>query len=444
MDKRRITSATLVQQRVAVGATWTIGAYGVQKVLAFGSTLVLTRLLAPEAFGLMSLVSIFGAGLEMLSDTGTGPAIIYAKRGDAPEFLDTAWSIQIVRGSVMYLLSLLLAYPVAHLYNEPRLVPLLGITCIGLALRGFSAMRPQLLNRQVVLGRITLLDLVAQTVTIGTTIAAAITFRSVWALVIGSLLGDVARVWLSFAILPGPPHHFRIDRAAASEIMAVGRWVLPTTALAFAAGYLDRLVMGRLLSVRDLGIYGIATMIVISVTHIGRTVGTRVLFPVLAETARTSPNLLQRRLLRARLAWVVPTTLALWILSASGDLLIRLLYTPSFHAAGWMLRVLAMGATVAVLNQSSSILWPALGEFRTVTVLTAVQLIALLAALLVGHQIAGATGFVVGCAAAELLIYPVHAVFLARRGHWQWQVDAPLLALSALVTGLSIGAKPIV
>ena len=62
------------------------------------SNLILTRLLFPEAFGLMALVQVFIAGLNMFSDAGIRTAIIRHTRGDDPDFLNTAWTIQIIRG----------------------------------------------------------------------------------------------------------------------------------------------------------------------------------------------------------------------------------------------------------------------------------------------------------------------------------------------------------
>ena len=73
------------------------------------STLLLTRLLEPEAFGLMTLAWVFLTALGMLSDIGTGPSVVRSPRGDQPEFLDTAWSIHAVRGLWIGAITLLLA-----------------------------------------------------------------------------------------------------------------------------------------------------------------------------------------------------------------------------------------------------------------------------------------------------------------------------------------------
>ena len=79
----------------------TMGGFVASQALRLASNLVLTRLLFPEAFGLMALVTVFVMALVMLSDIGTGPAIMGSRRGDDPAFLDTAWTIQILRGAIL-------------------------------------------------------------------------------------------------------------------------------------------------------------------------------------------------------------------------------------------------------------------------------------------------------------------------------------------------------
>ena len=88
------------------GAIWTFVGYGVGQSLRLGSNLILTRLLVPEMFGLMSLINVFILGLSLFSDIGVGPSIIQHKRGDEPEFYNTAWTLQVIRGGALWLICL--------------------------------------------------------------------------------------------------------------------------------------------------------------------------------------------------------------------------------------------------------------------------------------------------------------------------------------------------
>ena len=58
----------------------TVGGFGASQVIRLASNLILTRILFPEAFGMMALVMVFLQGLAMFSDVGVGPAIMQSKR----------------------------------------------------------------------------------------------------------------------------------------------------------------------------------------------------------------------------------------------------------------------------------------------------------------------------------------------------------------------------
>lgn len=425
-----------VKARTIRGAFWTIFNHGAAQVLRFGSNVILTRLLLPEAFGLMSLVWVFITGLEMLSDVGVGPAIIRSERGEDPALLDTAWTVQIIRGFGLLLLSLAVAWPAAKFYGQARLMPLIAVAGLGIAIRGFTPTRVHALNRKVMLGRLTVMELICQVSTIGVMIAGAWHFHSVWALLVGTLVGDLVRVALSYAMLPGQRHRLRLDRKSVAEMINVGRWIVVSTALTFAVGYLDRMVIGRLLTVRELGIYSIAFQIVLAVLGVGRAVSGRVFFPVLTETVRNNPELLYKRLRRARLLWILPTAFGLLLLVLGGDKLIHLLYKSDYYEAGWMLRILAAGGMVGVLNHAGGVVWPTLGEFRTNVFVMLVQIILSLAAMFTGYAVGGTVGFVTGVATVELLVYPFQSAIIARRKLWQPEVDLPVLAFAGVAVSL--------
>ena len=90
-------------------AAITVLGFGASQAIRLASNLILTRLLFPEAFGMMAIVGVFLIGLAMFSDVGVGPSIMGSARGDEPDFLDTAWTIQIARGLILLVIALALA-----------------------------------------------------------------------------------------------------------------------------------------------------------------------------------------------------------------------------------------------------------------------------------------------------------------------------------------------
>ncbi len=115
-------SSLTLKQRAIRGSLWTLSGHTSSQILRLGSNLILTRLLFPEAFGLMALVQTFIIGLEMFSDVGIRPSIIQNHRGNDPSFLNTAWTIQVIRGFMLWLGACLMAIPAANFFHQPMLV----------------------------------------------------------------------------------------------------------------------------------------------------------------------------------------------------------------------------------------------------------------------------------------------------------------------------------
>ncbi|MDV3000701.1 MAG: hypothetical protein N5P05_002307 [Chroococcopsis gigantea SAG 12.99] len=173
------------------GATWTLLGYGISQLLRLVSNIILTRLLNPHLFGLVSLVSTFLVALATFSDIGLAPNVIQNPRGEKSEFLNTAWTIQAIRGIILWLGSILIAWPAAIFYERQELlylIPILGLTMIT---AGFSSTAILTLNRRLELAKLNIYELTIFSVNIITMIIWALLNPSVWALVGGTLLSSV-------------------------------------------------------------------------------------------------------------------------------------------------------------------------------------------------------------------------------------------------------------
>ncbi|CAN0339902.1 unnamed protein product, partial [Chrysoparadoxa australica] len=166
--------------------------------------LILTRLLFPEAFGLMALVMVFLIGLGQFSDVGVTPSIMQSRRGDDQRFLDTAWTIQAFRGVGLWLVACALAWPMAWFYDQPMLAQILPVSALTLLITGFRPTRMITANRHLMLGRVTVLDIGTQVAGMLTAVLLAWWWGSIWALVVSGVIGALIEVVLNWRFLPGP------------------------------------------------------------------------------------------------------------------------------------------------------------------------------------------------------------------------------------------------
>lgn len=189
--------------------------FGGQNILRLASNLILTRLLFPEAFGLMSLVMVFLTGLALFSDLGVNVSIMQHKRGEDRAFLNTAWTLQIVRGVLLWLVCCAIAWPAAQIYQEPQLLRLLPVAGLAAVIGGFTTTKIAVANRNLQIGVQVMTGLGAQSIGIVIMVALAWVWRDVWALVVGGLLGALLQNILQHRLIPGPANRLHWDREAA-------------------------------------------------------------------------------------------------------------------------------------------------------------------------------------------------------------------------------------
>lgn len=427
------TEKPSLKARAIRGSMWTLGGYGANQVLRFVSNLVLTRLLFPEAFGLMSLVQIFLQGLEMFSDIGIKPSIIHDKRGNDPTFLNTAWTIQVGRGIGLWILACAIALPTAHFYREPMLAQLLPVVGLTALISGFTSTKLPTANRHLKLGLITMLELVSYTTGLAVVIFCAWRYESVWALVAGGLVDNLLRMVLSHTMLPGIANRFRWDRESVQALYRFGRWIFVSTALTFLAGQGDRLILGRLLDVRFLGIYTIALTLSRFPRQAISQIIDRVLFPSYAELIRDRPKHMYANLRKSRFGLIAISWGISLIFILFGPAMIQTLYDARYADAGWIIQIVSLGSLIGIVGGTYDGVLMAQGKTFWVCCLLIVQIGAQLGAMVVGYQLNGQTGVVWGLASVTWVTYPIKAWLFSRLYLWQPELDLPFLGAAAAI-----------
>lgn len=426
-----VSPAKNLFQRALTGSMLTAGSYAVTQALRLVSNLILTRLLFPEAFGLMALVSVVLVGLSMFSDIGIGPAISRHPRGDEPAFLDTAFSFDVMRGVALWLLTCVLAWPMAQLYEAPELVLLLPAAGLTLFISGFNPTRIDTANRHLLLGRVTLLDLAAQVIGILSMIALAFWLKSVWSLVVGAIIGSLVKLIVMHLWLPGRPNSFRWDREAGKDLIHFGKWIFLSTACGFLLSQGDKAIFGAYLSKADLGIYNIGWFLASFPILLAGAVSGRILIPLYREHHPSVGAENARKMRRLRYALSGGTLALLALLGVIGVPLVGVLYDPRYAAAGLVVVLMAMVQMPAVIGMTYDQSALAAGDSRTYFLLMALKAGVQTAAFLVGMELAGLWGALLAQGLALTALHPAIAGLAHKHKAWDLRHDLTFFALAA-------------
>lgn len=401
-----MSSATFKQKAIN-GTIWTVVGHGSNQILRLGSNLILTRLLVPELFGLMALVNVFIIGLTLFSDIGIHPSIVRSKRGDETIFLNTAWTIQVIRGFGLWFGCIIIALPISRFYEEPRLLWLIPIVGFSTIISGFNSTSLASLSRHMEIGKLTMLEMGAQIISLVIMVIWAWISPTIWALVANAFISTLCKLFLSHRLNPGKPNRFAWNKEVIREITSFGRWIFLSTAMTFLASQADRLVLGKIFSLTMLGVYTVAFTFASAPEQLIKKVSSKVIFPIIAQHADLPRKSLKEKIVKKRRLILIVQALIVTILISVGDLLIIQLYDEKYVQAAWMLPILALGLWPVILSVTIDKALLVIGNPSYLAFGHIIKLIYMLVALPLGFAYMDVLGAVIVIALNDLPFYAV-------------------------------------
>lgn len=384
-----------LKQMATHGSLWTIAGYGTSQVLRFGSNLILAKLLFPQAFGLMAIVNGVMQGLVMMSDVGIGQSIIRHTRRDDPAFYNTAWTLQIIRGMLLTLMGLSLAWPVGQFY-DPFLTRFIAVVSLTTLISGFNSTKIFTANRDMQLARITMLDLSTQVIAMCVTVGLAWYYHSIWSLVVGALVSVSLRLVLSHLVFPGPMNRLCWRPEAARELFTFGRWIFLSTMFTFLGLQTDKLILGRLVHLDELGVYAVAFAMTATVAGIFEQLVYRVLMPAMVHVSKASISRFSEIVLRSRQFILMGAAVAVADLILLAPTVFQFLYDDRYQNAAWMTQLLGCGLWFTLLQRTSEACLLATDRSRALAHANATNFLITLIAAPTGFYWFGIPGFIGG------------------------------------------------
>ncbi|MBV8378207.1 MAG: lipopolysaccharide biosynthesis protein [Verrucomicrobia bacterium] len=270
-----------LKRRTLRGALVSTLGQGATFVLRLGSMMALARLLAPEQFGLVSMVTACTGILDMFRDFGLSMATVQRATISHAQLSMLFW-INLGVGAFLATICAAAAPVLVAFYHEPRLLWIGIVVGFGFLFNGAAAQHRAMLQRDMRFSVLTALDVISFIVSTSVGVAMAATERSYWALVVMNIcpaLVNMLGIWAAYRWTPGPPC-WRTDVWAQ---LRFGGTVTLDGVLAFITYNADKVLIGRFWGSQPLGIYGRAYQLVnIPTANLNSTVSL-VAFPALSR-----------------------------------------------------------------------------------------------------------------------------------------------------------------
>jgi PST family polysaccharide transporter len=351
-------------QRTARGGVITIAAQTSKFFFATLITIILSRLLTPEDYGLVGMVGVVTGFLSIFRDLGLGNAIIQADSLSHRQISSLFW-VNVAFSLLMTVLTASLSPLVSWFFSDHRLTLLTASYAVGFLLGGLSVQHEAILKRRMRFGLLAAIDL--SSVVIGATsgVIAAWTLRTYWALVAGTLTQTACYtigVWICCPWQPGWPQR----NAGARSLLVFGRNQTGFSILNYFSRNLDNVLIGRFWGSQSLGLYSRAyQLLMLPIDQINAPIGA-VAIPALSRL-NTSPEKYRAAYIRMveKLALItMPLTAYLMIVS---DWVVLLLLGPNWQGVSPIFSILALAGLIQPICSTAG--WLFISQGRTAEIL---------------------------------------------------------------------------
>lgn len=436
MNASRTAIAGVRRIFAANSTPFLVGALAATNVLRLASNLVLTRLLAPEAFGVIGVLSSITFILQMLTDMGYHAFVVRSREPD-PHFLNVVWTIRFLRSLALASLMFIFAGAIADAFSKPELATPIRAASFLFVFEGLRSLHIYMAERARRISYVTGVEFLTFILQTAITIGAALILRSFWAIIIGMYAGAILQMTFSYTLFGGGPHKPQFDRKISGDLWRFARIIVASSVITLILNQADKVFIGRTLTLEQFGLYMLAVNITAASLQLVRTYVTRILFPLFAETYRNAPETLKRvyyasrRRMTAGLAFLVGGGIG------GGDLIVRILFDDRYLDAGVFVSLLFIAPLFVLIAFPADILMVVTGRIRSTVEANIVRLIWIAIAAPLGFHFYGMLGLVAAFALIEFA-----AVFywwrrLIRSGYFNLREEA--LPLGAALLGAAIG-----
>lgn len=337
--------------------------------------LVLTRLLAPELFGVMAFTFTIIMALHMVSDLGVKQAVIRSHHSTDATFLKVAWSINAIHGffigSIMLLFGVILSATrnalsdVDSAVAYPDLPYIFMLISLSPILTGLSSIRIIDYYRRVRQKELFIFEATSQVISLIIMLVLAYAFCNIYALVLGAMSASFIKFLMSYLYFKGAKSGFCFQQEYVSEIIQFGKWIVVSSITGFIVNAGDKILLGLWVSSSLLGFYSIAQMLSHFIKEMVQKLMASLYFPLLSAEVKNGNNIESIEKIYYSIRFKVDTAccVSVGFIFSSADIIVAVLYDQRYAELASILKILAFSA-IWVGGQLATQLFLAYGKSK--------------------------------------------------------------------------------
>lgn len=320
------------------------------------SNLILTRLLAPELFGVMAFVFTIIMALHMVSDLGVHQAVVRSHNATNQKFLNVAWTIKLIHGSVvgivLILLGLLLGLIQAGMNSldsalaHPDLPYVLMMISLSQFFSGLTSIRVVDYFRSMKQKELLILELTTQIFSLMLMVLLAYLYSNIYALAIGSISASFIKMIMSYTYLVGVKSRLCFDISYIKEVFTFGKWIVLSSITGFVVNAGDKILLGIWVSASLLGFYSIAQILAQFIKQLVQKLLSSIYFPLLSDEVRkgSDSTRIEKLYYAIRFKIDLICCISVGFIFSSADVIVFVLYDDRYSEVASILKILSFSA----------------------------------------------------------------------------------------------------
>ena len=395
-----------LKQKATSGVAWT----SIQKFAGMGVSfiagIILARLLTPEDYGCIGMLSIFMLLAGAFVDGGFASALIQKKRPTQEDY-STIFFFNLGMSLLMYVILFACAPAIARFYKMPILSSVLRVQGLVLIINALSLIQSNQLRKQFKFKKIAIVTLITSIVSFSVTIIMAYKGFGVWSLVVMNLLTafiPAVVYWVTNKWFP----LWVFSKASFKELFSFGIFMFLTTIITRICNNIQGLLIGRFYNPATMGYYSKAKSTEEMASTSLSSVIDQVAYPLYAEYQNDKPMLINViKKLTLSIAYITFPMMLLLILLAKP--IFVLLYSERWLDSVPYFQILCIAGIAICLQGVNYQAIAAIGKSKAMFSWTLVKRAIGLALIVGGLAAFGMKGLLVGMVMQSWLIYLINA-----------------------------------
>ena len=432
--------ADSLNNKIVNATKWSTITEVMAKLVAPISSMVLARLLTPEAFGVVATLNMVIAFAEIFTDAGFQRYLIqheFKDEQEKDEATNVAFWSNLVMSFVLWGVIAIFCEPLATLVGNPGLGLVLVVACVSIPLAAFSSIQMALFKRSLDFKTLFWLRLAMIIVPLCVTVPLAFWLRSYWALVIGTIVINLVNAILLTIKSNWKPRKF-YSFARLKEMFSFCSWSILDSILVWVTSYVDIFFIGRALNAYYLGLYKTSITTVGQFTTLVTASVLPVIMPALSRLQNDLPEMRMTLLKFQKYTSVILFPLGVGIFMFR-DLITEIMLGNQWTEAAPFIGLWGLMEVVTVLfSRFCSPVYPAIGKPKISVVVQLLHVIVLIPAVIISGQ-SGFRALYITRSLIRLELVLVNLIFvylLIKQSPWRMFTNILPVVCSCIVMAL--------